>query len=403
MILSLAPRSHRRTPIAGLVALVALVAALVVAATVTRAHKAITSKYTYNEDIYPIVRAHCGACHVDGGIAPMSLMTYNDAYPWAESIKEEIISLRMPPWHAEEGFGAFRHVQTLGARELDILMEWSWGGTPEGDRANRPEPVGLSGEWSLGQPDQVLDVGADGGLPADESEGVRTFSLDVGLADDRWLEAVDLRPGNPAIVRDATITLVATDGRRTVLAAWVPGLTPVEIPGAAVSLPAGAMVDLRIHYKKTWTYEGLDTPDRSAVGLYFSDAEAPAEIVGLDLSSPPSVSPDAELVFGRDIDGDVEVVAIRPEFQSTDVDVRVELVRPDSSREPMLRLDRMPLDWQRRFWFENPLVVSKGSRIEVTAVVGPEAAAALPGDDGDPPLIRVWVDVIARPAAGADQ
>ena len=127
MILSLAPRSHRRTPIAGLVALVALVAALVVAATVTRAHKAITSKYTYNEDIYPIVRAHCGACHVDGGIAPMSLMTYNDAYPWAESIKEEIISLRMPPWHAEEGFGAFRHVQTLGARELDILMEWSLG------------------------------------------------------------------------------------------------------------------------------------------------------------------------------------------------------------------------------------------------------------------------------------
>ena len=123
----------------------------------------------------------------------------------------------------------------------------------------------------------------------------------------------------------------------------------------------------------------------------------------LDLSAPPSVSLDGELVFGRDIEGDVEVVAVRPEFQSTDVDVRVELVRPDSSREPMLRLDRMPLDWQRRFWFENPIVVSKGSRIEVTAVVGPEAAAALPGDDGDPPLIRVWVDVIARPAAGADQ
>src|SRR4029079_17177599 len=67
------------------------------------AHKAITSKYTYNEDVFPVLRARCGRCHVPGGVAPMSLMTYKDAYPWGESVRAEIIAGHMPPWHALDG------------------------------------------------------------------------------------------------------------------------------------------------------------------------------------------------------------------------------------------------------------------------------------------------------------
>src|SRR5689334_13820456 len=84
----------------GLAAVAAIVAAMV-AVQSAAAHTPITSKYTYNEHLYPIFRDRCGACHVEGGIAPMSLLTYDDARPWAESIREELIAERMPPWHVD--------------------------------------------------------------------------------------------------------------------------------------------------------------------------------------------------------------------------------------------------------------------------------------------------------------
>ena len=69
------------------------------------AHKPITSKYTYTEDVFPIVNSRCGACHIAGGVAPMSLLTYKEAFPWAESIRVELLAYHMPPSFAEPGFG----------------------------------------------------------------------------------------------------------------------------------------------------------------------------------------------------------------------------------------------------------------------------------------------------------
>src|SRR5579884_4352152 len=51
----------------------------------TDAHKPVTSKYDYNRDVFPLLRDHCASCHVEDGPGPMSLMTYNEAVPWAES------------------------------------------------------------------------------------------------------------------------------------------------------------------------------------------------------------------------------------------------------------------------------------------------------------------------------
>src|SRR2546427_11798354 len=74
---------------------------VITATTVPQAHKAITSKYNYNEHVFPILRERCGTCHVDGGAAPMSLLTYKDAVPWAESIREELLAAKMPPWYVD--------------------------------------------------------------------------------------------------------------------------------------------------------------------------------------------------------------------------------------------------------------------------------------------------------------
>ncbi|HIN10389.1 MAG TPA: hypothetical protein EYM63_02100, partial [Acidobacteria bacterium] len=71
----------------------------------TSGHTAIASRFTYNEHLFSIFERQCGSCHVEGGVAPMSLLTYNEAYPWTQSIREEVLGLRMPPWKAEDGFG----------------------------------------------------------------------------------------------------------------------------------------------------------------------------------------------------------------------------------------------------------------------------------------------------------
>ena len=75
------------------------------AATTIDAHKGITSKYTYNDDVYPILRDKCGHCHAEGGSAPMSLLKYDiesgGAAAWAESIRENLVSEAMPPWYAD--------------------------------------------------------------------------------------------------------------------------------------------------------------------------------------------------------------------------------------------------------------------------------------------------------------
>ena len=78
--------------------LVVLVVAL--GAPRTEAHKGITSKYNYNEHVFPILRERCGGCHYAGGPAPMSLVDYIQAVPWAESIRESLIAQKMPPWYA---------------------------------------------------------------------------------------------------------------------------------------------------------------------------------------------------------------------------------------------------------------------------------------------------------------
>ena len=98
--------TSRAWPTRVAVSLIVLIATLAVTSRTGAAHKPITSKYTFNDDVFPIFRDKCGRCHVEGGVGPMSLMTYEAAFPWAESIRVELIASHMPPANALRGFGA---------------------------------------------------------------------------------------------------------------------------------------------------------------------------------------------------------------------------------------------------------------------------------------------------------
>src|SRR3979409_2332678 len=138
-----------------------LLAPVAIAIQPADAHKAITSKYTYNDDVFPILRERCASCHVPGGIAPMSLMTYDDAFPWAESIRAELVAAHMPPWNADEGYGEIKRAHTLTPKEPAVGLPWATGGPPRGALDQKLPAVELKNEWKLGAPDLPLKMAAD--------------------------------------------------------------------------------------------------------------------------------------------------------------------------------------------------------------------------------------------------
>lgn len=113
-------------------------ASIVLAVTTTAsAHDTITTKLLWTQEISRIVYKHCGSCHREGGTA-MSLITYEDARPWAKAIRDEVLARRMPPWGAVKGVGEFRGDPSLSQVEIDMIVNWVEGGAPKGDDVYLP-------------------------------------------------------------------------------------------------------------------------------------------------------------------------------------------------------------------------------------------------------------------------
>ncbi|HWO02609.1 MAG TPA: cytochrome c, partial [Blastocatellia bacterium] len=157
------------------------------------AHEPITTKVRFNKEMIRILQRNCLGCHHAGGIA-MSLATYDEARPWAKAIKEELLEKRMPPWHAVRGYGEFRNAPAITQRDIDLIVNWVEGGAPKGDDADLPAGPLYSDDWALGTPNLILKPQSEIQIAADADE-YRSFSLATDLKVDRWLTAVDLRPG----------------------------------------------------------------------------------------------------------------------------------------------------------------------------------------------------------------
>lgn len=329
------------------------------------AHKPTVTTFTYNHDIYPIFAAKCGACHRRGGVAPMSLLSYKEAFPWGVSIKNEVLNLAMPPWFADERYGEFKHDAGLTATEMDTIVDWCLGGAPEGD-AVAGGAFSADVSWPLGEPDVVLMMPSPVVVDASTSEAYEELTFATGFDGAVYLRAIDFQPSAPNIVRSATIT-VRLGGKEQSIASWIPGQIPESLPeGRGRSIPAGAVVGLKIHYEKTWLDEGTAVEDQSAVALYVYDGNPVHELqtVAASPTSPHLSATDAELI------------ALLPRVDDDTESLLAELVRPDGSREPILRLDHPSPDWPRKYWLETPLALPSGTRVEVT-VTGSEAAAVV--------------------------
>ncbi len=371
--------------------IVATITTAILIVAITDAHKPITSKYTYHQDVYPIFLNQCGGCHSADAVAPMSLLTYEDAYPWAQSIKEEVVNLTMPPWQAEYGFGAFKHEGSLTARQLDIVVEWANGGTPEGITTNH-DPGEPKNTWSLGEPTFILEMPEPFSLPADVSEATRHFVIPAAFDGETMIRAVDFRPGTAAIVRSAILyvdlsgeaaALDAADpapgfdaenpnslAGAQILTAWLPGQEAIGLDQAGYVVPVGADLVLRLNYKKTWTYEGLEVDDQSLLALYAADPGV-AKVESIVLQPPTeNGSNEGPLVsFSSHLSRDLDLLAILPNLEADALGVQIEAVAINGERTPVIRLASPRPEWRTRYWLDEPLRLTQGTTLEVQAIL----------------------------------
>lgn len=397
----------------GLTAGALVLASILIAARVGDAHKPITSPFTYNDDVFPILRERCGTCHVAGGVAPMSLMTYADAVPWGESMRAELIAGHMPPWPVGTSRDHFRNAGGISARELNVLLTWASGGTPPGDPAKTPPAVTLASEWPLGKPD--LEVALDPvTLAADVSERMISFEVAAGAREARMIRAIDLLPGTASIVRSAHISIKGDGGanqnaihRERLVSLWQPGEHPGVGDAAGFELPAGSHLEVLVRYKKTWQYERKEMHDQSRIGIYFAPSTV-APIGALTVTAKridgrsPATSPQPSAAAGSGAavtSQDLHIVAAYPDPAMSRVRVSVAITRPDGSQADVIAFRAQP-EWVRRYWLKNPLLVPKGSTfsLHVSPIDELEQPNGIPASsrstDGEP---SVTLNVVGMP------
>ena len=166
---------------------------------------------TYNQDVGPILLENCTTCHRPNQVAPMSLLTYRDARPWARAIKAKVASREMPPWFADPRFGKFSNDKSLSEEQIATIVAWADAGAPQGAGTAPAAPRFSAAGWSHpsgAEPDYVIEfplawhVEADGETP--------NFNLYTPLPFDdvMTVSATQVRPGNYAATHHITTGLV---------------------------------------------------------------------------------------------------------------------------------------------------------------------------------------------------
>jgi hypothetical protein len=170
---------------------------------------------TFSKDVAPILQKSCQGCHHAGTSAPMPLMTYADARPWARAVKERVVLRDMPPWHLDKtvGLRKYKNDRSLSDGEIATIVRWVDAGAPPGNPADMPSPLTFppDSEWFIGKPDLTVTTDQDFVMyPSGPDWWIDQFG-EVRLTEDRWIKAMEIKPSNPKMVHHAVVYAIEPD------------------------------------------------------------------------------------------------------------------------------------------------------------------------------------------------
>jgi mono/diheme cytochrome c family protein len=354
---------------------------------------------TFYKDVLPILQKNCQSCHRPGEAAPMSLLTYEEARPWAAALRTAVLTKRMPPWNADPAYGHFRNDKSLSAKDVQTISDWATAKAPSGDPQDAPPPLHFVDGWNIGKPDMVVEMPKPYDIPATGTIEYTYYVVPSGFTEDKWITAAEIRPEARALIHHVIVfvrepgskwlkeakpgeayvpPLVKdektgreqrdTRGQGEFLAGYAPGLPPLTLePGQAKLVKAGSDLVFQMHY----TAKGMAARDQTKVGFVFAK-EPPRErvLTVADANEgfviPPGASDypvESKLTFY----GDARIISYGPHMHVRGKSFRFDLVTPSGSRETLLNVPHYDFNWQH--WYEpaEPLKVSSGTTIECFA------------------------------------
>jgi hypothetical protein len=347
---------------------------------------------TFSKDIAPILQHNCQGCHRPGEAAPMSLLTYQQARPWAKAMKEAVLLKKMPPWPADPQVGHFSNDRSLPSKDRDTLIAWVDGGAPEGNPKDLPKPVAFVEGWNIGKPDRVIEMPQPFDVPASGTIDYQYVILPLNLTQDTWIQSAEARPGNRAVVHHVIAFIRDPESKwmrdkqpgevfvprnargdkqsfsGDILAGYAPGIPATQLPpGAARLVKAGSDIVLQLHY----TANGKAGQDQTRIGFNFAK-EAPKERVmtwGASNSKfkiPPG-DPNYQVDSEVELAADVKLVSLLPHMHLRGKDFEYRLVFPTGETQTILRVPRYDFGWQLSYDLAGGMNLPKGTKIACTA------------------------------------
>jgi hypothetical protein len=209
---------------------------------------ALAGDVTFTRDVAPILQRSCQECHRPNAIAPMPLLTYEDVRPWARAIKEKVTLRMMPPWYVDPnvGINTFKNNGGLSPKEIATIAHWVDAGAPKGNPADMPPPLKFDDDkWKIGTPDLVVPLPEDLTVPANAPDMWKNIVVDPGLTEDRYLQAVEVKPTKGRRVFHHTgNTLIYPDGHLAAMQAKNGNLFE---DGSGFLMKAGTKVLFNLH------------------------------------------------------------------------------------------------------------------------------------------------------------
>jgi hypothetical protein len=333
----------------------------------------------------------------------MPLLNYENARPWAKAIKASLLSGKMPPWFADPKYGHFMNDRRLSDRELKTIVAWVDSGAPEGNPKDAPAPRHWEDGWNI-RPDTIYQMPDAYKIPAKGTLQYVYIVIPSGLTKDTWITAGEVRPGNAASVHHVIVCVrppgstwmkdakpfqpyippagTGIDGQidpsdpqsdpvnmsYEFLAGYSPGLGPQRFDEdhSAKLIPAHSDLVFQVHYVANGK---TPAEDRTKIALTLADAPPQkrfysAVVAGNNWTIPPgdpNYEGKASLIFGEP----VELVFMQPHMHVRGKDMTVNLTWPSGKSEILLKVPRYDFNWQLLYYLEKPLMLPKGSKIQI--------------------------------------
>ena len=368
---------------------------------------------SFNSDIAPIIHRHCSVCHRPGEAAPFPLLSYGDVAQKGRTIAKVTAARLMPPWKAEPASYAYRDERRLTGDEIELLQEWVKLGMPEGAGKKPEAPKFVSG-WRLGEPDLVVEMPAAYHVPADGPDIYRNLAVPLGLKDDQWIAAIDMRPSARAAVHHVLYFADPTGrahekpqqgdepgfggmraaGTTVPLGGWAIGAQPQFFPeGLALRVPKGSDLVVQYHFHPT----GKPEVEKALIGLYFAKKAPERSLTRIQMPPAYSLFSGLDIPAGRKdfvirdsytLPVAIDAVGVGAHAHYLGKELKMTATLPGGEARTLLAIKDWDFAWQDRYFFQHLVPLPKGTRLDVE--IHWDNSAENPRNPSSPPVRVTW-------------